>query len=357
MTTMGMARGLPLAASHRAGDAHPAAEAGAIDRFALAGNSEAFRKALSFIAKLAQLDVPVLIEGETGTGKELAARALHYQGMRRDRPFIPVNCGAFPDTLIESELFGHVKGAFTDARRDHPGLVETAAGGTLFLDEVDALTPKAQVALLRFLQDASYRPVGGRVEQRADVRVIAASNAPLDVLTESGDFRLDLLFRLRIMSLALPPLREREGDALVLARLFLTRCRKEHGCQVVELDEDSCGWFGRYHWPGNVRELESLIYREALISDQPVLRLAAPLSVEQERRRRLDRRLPAFDGLDFAAAKARAVEHFERGYLRQLIASAEGNVSRAARLAGKERRAMGKLLKKHGIGSYSVPQR
>ena len=131
-----------------------------MNRFLLAGDSAAFLKVLGFIAKLARHDVPVLIEGETGTGKELAARAIHYQGSRHDRPFVPVNCGAFPDTLIESELFGHVKGAFTDARNDRPGLIDAADGGTLFLDEVDALTPKAQVALLRFLQDSSYRPVG-----------------------------------------------------------------------------------------------------------------------------------------------------------------------------------------------------
>ena len=170
-----------------------------MNRFLLAGDSAAFLKVLGFIAKLARHDVPVLIEGETGTGKELAARAIHYQGSRHDRPFVPVNCGAFPDTLIESELFGHVKGAFTDARNDRPGLIDAADGGTLFLDEVDALTPKAQVALLRFLQDSSYRPVGARTERKANVRIIAASNAPLDELTQTGGFRLDLLFRLRII--------------------------------------------------------------------------------------------------------------------------------------------------------------
>lgn len=328
-----------------------------MNRFLLAGDSAAFLKVLGFIAKLARHDVPVLIEGETGTGKELAARAIHYQGSRHDRPFVPVNCGAFPDTLIESELFGHVKGAFTDARNDRPGLIDAADGGTLFLDEVDALTPKAQVALLRFLQDSSYRPVGARTERKANVRIIAASNAPLDELTQTGGFRLDLLFRLRIMSLRLPPLREREGDAMLLARLFLTRCREKHGCQVSELDEDSCSWFGRYHWPGNVRELESLIFREALISDTRVLQLAEPLSLARERRNKPDRRMPAFDGLDFGTAKALVVEQFERSYLYRLMDSADGNVSLAARLAGKERRALGKLLKKHSIGGHRTSSR
>jgi transcriptional regulator with GAF, ATPase, and Fis domain len=325
-----------------------------MEGISLAGDSAAFRKAVILIDKVAQFDVPVLIEGETGTGKELAARAIHYRGSRADRPFVPVNCGALPDTLIESELFGHVKGAFTDARNERPGLVEIAAGGTLFLDEVDALTPKAQVALLRFLQDASYRPVGGRVERRADVRIIAASNTSLDQFTASGAFRLDLLFRLRILSLPLPPLREREGDAVILARLFLKRCRHEHRCAVTRLDEESCGWFPRYHWPGNVRELQSLIYREALISDHEVLRLEVPGSLARERRYTPDRRAPRFDGADFVTAKAKAVALFERGYLLRLMERAEGNVSRAARLAGKERRALGKLLKKHGIGSYGA---
>ena len=325
-----------------------------MDGIWLAGDSTAFRKALSLIDKLAQFDAPVLIEGETGTGKEMAARAIHYRGRRCEKPFVPVNCGAFPDALIESELFGHVKGAFTDARSDHPGMVGIAAGGTLFLDEVDGLTTKGQVALLRFLQDCCYRPVGGRTERRADVRVIAASNAPLDRLTESGSFRLDLLFRLRIMSLLLPPLRDREGDVMLLARLFLKRCHEEHGCPVRRLDEGSCEWFPRYCWPGNVRELQSLVYREALICDQDVLRLPAPDSLAREQEGHRDR-ASTFDGTDFATAKAKAVAQFERSYLVRLMRQAQGNVTRAARLAGKERRALGKLLKKHGIGNCGSP--
>ncbi|WP_341679291.1 sigma-54 dependent transcriptional regulator [Niveibacterium sp. SC-1] len=321
-----------------------------MERFSLAGSSPAFLRTLGLIAKLARIDVPLLIEGETGTGKELAARAIHYQGARSEGPFVPVNCGAFPDTLVESELFGHVRGSFTDARNDRVGLVEAARGGTLFLDEVDALSPKAQVTLLRFLQDSHYRPVGGRVEHKADVRVIAASNAPLDGLAESGQFRMDLLFRLRVMSLRLPPLREREGDALLLARLFFSRCRSDHACAPRELDTASCDWFDRYHWPGNVRELEALIYRETLIADQAVLCLSEPAALARERRKRPDRRSQDFDGVELVEAKARMVQEFERSYLHRLMDKAEGNVTRAALLAGKERRALGKLLKKYGMG-------
>lgn len=317
----------------------------------LLGESPAFVAALVLIEKLARLAAPVMIEGETGTGKELAARAIHYGGAMRDRPFIPVNCGTIPDTLIESELFGYTKGAFTDARVDTPGLIGAAEGGTLFLDEVDALSPKAQVAILRFLQDGSFRPVGSRVECRAKVRVIAASNASLDALAASGDFRLDLLYRLKILSLPLPPLRERGNDVMLLAREFLLRCRSEFHCNVRELDEESCDWFYRYPWPGNIRELEGMIYREAMVCDDVVLRLTPPKSVLDERRRGADRRGRGFDGLSYASAKSQVLDEFDRQYLSSLMQQSMGNVSQAARLAGKERRALGKLLKKHGIGS------
>src|SRR5919106_645401 len=167
------------------------------------GQSKAFLETIKLIAKIAVYDAPVLIEGETGTGKELAARAIHYQGARRDQPFVPVNCGAIPDLLIENELFGHRKGAFTDARNDQLGLIAHANSGLLFLDEVDALTPKGQVALLRFLQDQHYRPLGSRQEHKADVRIIAASNVNLTRLAEADLLRMDLLYRLKILFLEL----------------------------------------------------------------------------------------------------------------------------------------------------------
>jgi DNA-binding NtrC family response regulator len=320
-----------------------------MNRISLLGGSPAFIRALQLIEKLARLSAPVLIEGETGTGKELAARAIHYGSARHDLPFVPVNCGAFPDSLFESELFGHVRGAFTDALKDQPGLVETANTGTLFLDEVDALTPKGQVALLRFLQDGSYRPVGGRAERKSDVRIIAASNADLDSLADSGAFRSDLLFRLRILNLMLPPLRERGTDALLLARVFFDNCRRQHECKAIELDESSCEWFSRYQWPGNIRELEGLIYREAMICDDTNLRLTVPLCISTERRCGGDRRQKGFNGTPYAAAKSKVVEQFDRQYLSGLMVHAGGNVTRAAEVAGKERRALGKLLKKCGI--------
>lgn len=320
-----------------------------MEQYSLIGSSVVFSKMLMLIEKFAGLHAPVLIEGETGTGKELAARALHYGGIRSDKPFVPVNCGAFPEGLIESELFGHLKGTFTDARADLPGLVETAAGGSLFLDEIDALTPKAQVALLRFLQDGSYRPIGSRVERKVDVRIIAATNTNLDRLAESGTFRSDLLYRLRILPLKLPPLRERDEDSFLLARAFFTRCRQEHQCKAEILDESSCSWFNRYQWPGNVRELEGLVYREAMISEDETLRLYPPASFSRERRHALDRRLLQFDGVAYSTARSMALGQFERHYLAELMEQTKGNVTHAAQIAGKERRALGKLLKKHGL--------
>ena len=322
----------------------------------LLGKSPVFTRALALIEKLARLSAPVMIEGETGTGKELAARAIHYGGARREQPFVPVNCGTIPDTLIESELFGYLKGAFTDARADTPGLVSAAEGGTLFLDEVDALSPRAQVAVLRFLQDGSFRPVGSRVERKADLRIIAASNTSLDELSVSGRFRLDLLYRLKILSLRLPPLRDRDDDVMLLAREFLERCRTEFRCAVRKLDENSCDWFYRYRWPGNIRELEGLVYREAMICDDEILYLWPPQSYNDERRRGADRRGYGFDGLSYSSAKSRVIEQFDREFLASLMQQALGNVSQAARLAGKERRALGKLLKKHGIESSHYAQ-
>ncbi len=315
----------------------------------LIGQSLVFAKVLALIARLARLPAPVTIEGETGTGKELAARAIHYGGTRRANAFVPINCGAIPDSLVESELFGYVKGAFTDARADTAGLIAAAHGGSLFLDEVDALSPKAQVALLRFLQDGSYRPVGSGSERKADVRIIAASNASLDELAATGRLRPDLLFRLRILTLKLPPLREREGDAILLAREFLQRCQTKYECSARAIDEQHCEWFDRYRWPGNVRELEGLIYREAMVCDDDILRLCPPDTYSAERRRGLDRRAQDFLDVSYSSAKAVVLREFDRQYLSTLIKQTHGNITQAARLAGKERRALGKLLKKHGL--------
>lgn len=343
-------RSIPIPDTHRAratANGFPERAEGLV----LLGKSYAFSQMLALVEKIAKTQVPVLLEGETGTGKEMVARAIHYRGPRKAHAFVPINCGALPESLIDTELFGHVKGSFTDARADHPGLVETAARGTLFLDEVDALSPKAQVALLRFLQDGSYRPVGARAERKADVRVIAATNGSIDDLVRAKVFRGDLLYRLRILGLKLPPLREREDDALLLANAFFDRCKAQFDCVAEELDQDSCEWFRRYSWPGNVRELEGRVLQGAVICEEPTLRLAPPTIFTEERRRCSGLEMDNFFEETYASAKSKVLMQFEYQYLTELLERAGGNVSQAARLAGKERRALGKLLKKHGIAT------
>jgi DNA-binding NtrC family response regulator len=292
---------------------------------------------------MAVFDAPVLIEGETGTGKELAARAIHYRSPRRDRPFVPVNCGALPDSLIESELFGHRRGAFTDAREDQVGLVTVAHSGTLFLDEVDALSPKGQVTLLRFLQDQQYRPLGARREEQADVRIIAASNRSLETLVGEGRFRIDLLYRLKLMWLELPPLRERYGDVALLTEHFLRIGCARYGCPPRSLNHDTAAWFDAYPWPGNVRELEHVVYQALLLAEGPHITLDPP-------RCREGAAGEAAACWSFRQAKESAIATFEQTYLVRLLDHAQGNVSVAARLARTERRHLGRLLKKHGLG-------
>jgi two-component system, NtrC family, response regulator GlrR len=315
----------------------------------LLGESPAIRRVLERIRRIASTEANVLINGETGTGKELAARAIHYLGARREFPFIPVNCGALPETLVENELFGHERGAFTDARGDSRGLLRLAHRGTLFLDEVDALPRKGQVVLLRFLQDRRFRPLGARHEQQADVRIIAASNTSLESLIERREFRSDLYYRLHMMSLDLPPLRARGADIELLARHFIRDCASLYRRPEKPLHPQTLEWFRAYPWPGNVRELENLIHREFLMSDdENVIACACPSACEAPAAEETE------DGTDrplqpYADARLRAIEEFDRAYLRMLLGLAGGNVSRAARMACKERRALGKLIKRYAI--------
>lgn len=315
-----------------------------LQRLNLLGSSPQFQRIYEQIRKIAGVDATVHIEGETGTGKELAARAIHYLGNRCDRPFIPVNCGALPETLIESELFGHERGAFTDAKAASPGLVSEADGGTLFLDEVDALGPKAQASLLRFLQDRTYRRVGGGTSRHADVRIISASNANLHRLADERQFRRDLLYRLNVLSLRMPALRERKGDAIELAQTFLIRFSHQYRMPQKTFHPDSLAFIEQYSWPGNVRELENVIHREFLMSEENELRLVAAQAVSEHAH------MDADGDLSFKNAKARAVTEFERRYVHDLLERTDGNISRAAKLAGQDRSAFGKLARKHGLG-------
>jgi DNA-binding NtrC family response regulator len=321
----------------------------------LLGESPAFLQLLAHIERFARCDATVLIDGETGTGKELTARAIHYLSARAEGPFVPVNCGALPDTLIGSELFGHARGAFTDARESRQGLIAQADGGTLFLDELETLSTHGQVALLRFLQDYEYRPLGAALAQSANVRVIGATNADLAGLSVNGQFRRDLLYRLNVLTLDVPPLRARDDDALLLARAFLCKLCARYQTPERSFHPEAIDALRSYHWPGNIRELENLIHREFLLADTPELVLAAlPRGALTERRAILRLRADApralaasAAGMEFREAKARAIAEFEREYIRDLLKRSSGNVSLAARLAGKERSRFNRLVRKY----------
>lgn len=315
-------------------------------RLQLVGESPPFLEAMSLCRRIAACDATVLIEGETGTGKEAAARALHYLGPRRHAPFIPLNCGAIPDALVESELFGHVRGAFTDAREARAGVIAQAEGGTLFLDEIEAMSLRGQVALLRFLQDREYRPVGGAA-RGADVRVVASTNENLLDKVSRGEFRQDLLYRLNILRIALPPLRARGRDVLVLAEAFAARYSRHYRKPVKRVSAQAAARLLAYPWPGNVRELENLIHREVLLDDGGAIEVATlgdpPARAPAACAGAATARLP------FRQAKASAIASFEKAYLTELLIETGGNLSLAARLSGKERSRLAKLAKKHGL--------
>ena len=313
------------------------------------GQSPAFVQALKLIKRFARCDAPVLLEGETGTGKELAARAIHYLSARRNEPFIPVNCGAIPDNLLENELFGHEKGAFTDAKESQPGLVTQANRGTLFLDEIDSLSTAAQVTLLRFIEEKRFRPLGGKNFKEVDVRLIAATNSDLQKLVKEGRFRRDLLFRLNVLGVRLPPLRERGDDVVLLANAFLSRFGAQYNLPPKHLHPDTLGMFQSFDWPGNVRELENLVHRALLLAEGPTVSVANCRQPKERRRNEHDRRRSACFQLGFKEAKAHVVSEFEKRYLRWLMSEVGGNISRAAECSGKERSALSKLLKKHNI--------
>jgi len=315
-------------------------------RLNLIGESPAFQDSLRLIRRLSTVDAVVLIHGETGTGKELAARAIHYLGARRTAPFIPVNCGAIPDNLVESEFFGHTRGAFTDAKETRIGLIEQAERGTLFLDELEALSPRGQVALLRFLQDHSYRPVGSTLSRTADLRVIGSTNCDLRAMVKRGEFRADLLFRLSVLTLNLPPLRERTGDATLLAERFLRRFIAHYRLTPRAFDAAARAYLERHDWPGNVRELENLVHRSVLLDEGP--RVTFPEAAGYAEPSAAAAAEPAIDR-PFNAAKAIAIAQFEQSYVSALLRHTRGNVSLAARLCGKERSRLGKLMKKHGL--------
>ena len=307
----------------------------------LIGRQPVFLEQIGKLRLAARCDCEVLITGETGTGKELCARAIHHLSRRQNLPLICVDCGGLPDQLFENEMFGHVRGAFTDAHRAQKGLVALAEGGTLFLDEVNSLSLPAQTKLLRFLQDRSYRPLGSEHFARADVRIIAATNRDLEQAVNENAFRRDLFFRINVLRLHIPPLRQRADDIELLANHFVDLCQVEIGGARKTFCPSALQMLRSQEWPGNVRELYNAIRQAVLFSDGPRLlpsHFASPAR-------------PASSGapLSFRDARERALSSFERRYVEDLLRMHGGNITRAAREANKDRRAFGRLVKRHGI--------
>jgi len=306
----------------------------------LIGQSPIFLQQAQKISLIASCEANVLIVGETGTGKELYARAIHYGSARAGRPFMPVNCGAIPAELVENELFGHVRGAFTSASNLQVGLIEEANGGTLFLDEIDCLPVHAQVKLLRFLQEKEYRPLGCSRMRRADVRVVAASNLNLEEAVDTGKVRQDLFYRINIISLTLPPLRDRREDIPLLARHFLARYSREFDSQVRDFSDEAMDMLMVYSWPGNVRELEHAVERAIVMCNKPLIQASDIV---------LSNQAVAGKRESLREAKAKEIERFEKNYIQGVLSSCRGNITRAAQISQKNRRAFWQLIQKYRI--------
>lgn len=304
------------------------------------GESPALMEAIQRIPALAACDANVLITGETGTGKELCARAIHYLSPRSHKPFVPVNCGAIPLELVENELFGHEPGAFTSATSSSLGLLRAADGGTVLLDEIDALPGPAQVKLLRFIQERHVQPLGSSRGYAVNLRVISSCNTALDEAVRTRQFRQDLYYRLNVVPIQMPPLRQRLEDVPHLARHFLSKYASEFKKGAVELSTAAVRRLMCYDWPGNIRELENIIERALVISSGPVI-LAEDILLPNS--------LAAGELHSFRNMKAKVVADFERGYIQQLLLAHDWNISRAAEAAQKHRRAFWHLMRKHEI--------
>ncbi|WP_232298863.1 sigma-54 interaction domain-containing protein [Granulicella tundricola] len=316
------------------------------------GGDPAFLSVLARLVDFARVGAPVLIGGETGTGKELCARAIHLLSARRNGPFIPVECGSLPDHLFESEIFGHTRGAFTDAHKDQKGLVALAHNGTLFLDEVDSLSLVVQGKLLRLLQESTFRPLGADKFSRADIRIIAASNVSLKQRVEEKRFRSDLFFRLDVLRLHLPALRNRPSDIPLLARKFTDEFCDEYKQHRKRICPASLRLLQSWHWPGNVRELRNTMQRAVLhATGHEVLPChlgfdSGQDTVEWSGESLLERSCNSLTA-DFRSSRARAIAAFEADFVQRLLEKHQGNITRAAREAGKERRAFGRLAQKY----------
>ncbi len=301
--------------------------------FGIIGQSPGMLKVFKIINKAKATTATVLITGESGTGKELVARALHYGGQASTAPFVPVNCGGIPDSLLESELFGYVKGAFTGATETRAGFFQTADGGTIFLDEISNTSLAMQAKLLRVLQEKEFYMVGSKKPNKVNVRIVAATNVDLMQLVKKGLFREDLYYRLNIITIDLPPLRERENDIHLLLDFFLTRYVREHGRSPMKFSSRALSALGSYDWPGNVRELQNLVHRLVIMTDDDtidVTDLPENFKFSVKRSRKLDRKLA----------------DVEREYIMEVLAANKNNISQTAQILGIDRKTLREKIRK-----------
>ncbi len=321
------------------------------DRFGtVLGKSLKMREIFHFVEKVASKDVTVLLFGETGTGKEVLAESIHEESLRRGAPFITVDCGSIPETLVESELFGHVKGAFTGATSDRAGAFEEADRGTIFLDEIGELPIEQQAKLLRVLEKKEIKRVGENEMRRADVRVIAATNKNLAEEVEAGNFRKDLYYRLSVVEIQIPPLRERPEDIPLLADHILSNLAERNKRVKPRLSEDAITLLSRHSWPGNVRELRNVLEKSFALAEKD--EISAPAVVVGSVGRETAGEAVGMVSVDGTLSYADAREKFEREYLLEILRRNELNVSKAARVAGIHRQSLHRLLKKHGIRAH-----
>jgi DNA-binding NtrC family response regulator len=319
----------------------------------LVGVSEPIRQVMEFVRKVADSDSTVMIQGESGTGKELVARMLHFNSLRKDRPLVPVNCGAIPENLLESELFGHEKGAFTGATHSRMGRFELANGGTIFLDEIGEMSLPLQVKLLRVLQEREFERVGGNRTIHVDVRIIAATNQDLDTLVEEKRFRKDLFYRLNVIPIVIPPLRERRSDIPILIDHFLIRFNQSKHTEIAGLTPEALHMLTEYDWPGNIRELENMMERLVVlkkhgtlsIEDLPEKICRKPSGSE------LKEQFIRFseDGINLS----REVEQYEKHLIMEALRKANGVTSRAAQLLHLNRTTLVEKLKRKGVDPRS----
>jgi len=320
-----------------------------MESFVIKGVHPVMEKVLSISQRVATTDSTVLIMGESGTGKELVARFIHAHSRRASNPFIAVNCGAIPPDLLESEMFGHEKGAFTGAVGARMGMFQLANGGSIFLDEIGEMTAPLQVKLLRVLQEREIRPVGSDRTIKTDVRVVAASNRDLGQEVEKGRFREDLFYRLQVIPIVLPPLRERRSDIPILAQFFLEKYNSKHESRACQIADDAMVHLWEYDWPGNVRELENLVERLVILSEDGMIRVEnLPPNIRSFiSEKKIPRPTLTDEGIDLN----QAVEEFEYRLIDEALRRTKGNKQAAARLLGLKRTTLVAKLRRKSSGS------